>query len=159
MLHEITYTAIFRICQNLESVYESKILFWNDPAGRLPHGCGGNPMEMKICLILLFAVIVAVAAAKFYHEYMTMHQGMQDIKEENGTLKTDIDALKNRMQQLELANRKRMPYESADSVLDAMATLDALEHAEQFRQDLIQNAKAHLIKSMSVGTKRSHDQK
>jgi len=68
-------------------------------------------------------------------------------------LSNTIGSLIERISKLEQAKHKRMPYEAYDSTLDAMAALDALEHEEDFRQNLIQNAKAHLIKSMQVGTK------
>lgn len=66
------------------------------------------------------------------------------------------DDLETRISKLEDANRKRMPYASAESILDAMAALDALANEESFKQTLIENAKAHLTNSLAAGTKREN---
>ncbi len=69
-------------------------------------------------------------------------------------MKADAQNLEKRVEKLELAGKQRLPGRSYEEILDAMAALDALEHEEQFKNDLRQNAKAHLIKAMTVGTKR-----
>ena len=130
----------------LEARYESKNLLRNDPDRRNSTDRGGHPMEIKIFLLIVLGIFVLVSSALFYHEYMTTRGRVDE-------LSNTIGSLIERISKLEQAKHKRMPYEAYDSTLDAMAALDALEHEEDFRQNLIQNAKAHLIKSMQVGTK------
>lgn len=97
-------------------------------------------MEMKYLVIFLIGSLIFLSAFLLFREFTGLHK--------------KVDDLGKRMKKLEEASCKRLPFKAYDETLDAMAALDALEHAEDFRQILIQNAKAHLIKSMTVGTKK-----
>lgn len=48
--------------------------------------------------------------------------------------------------------RKRMPYEAAEEVIDAMAVLDAAEEKNLLQLEYVQNVKAHLAKALQTGT-------
>lgn len=159
MLHDNNYTANIRICQNLGVCYEGTNLFWNDRGGRLPDDGGGNLMEMKFYLILILGIFVVIGAALFYHEYMTMRSGVKSIKDENTDLKKSVDDLTGRMQKLEEANRKRMPYDAFESILDARAALNKEKEEFKFFVSLIENAEGHLDKAMTSGTKREEPKK
>ncbi len=97
-------------------------------------------MEIKILLLIVIGLITVFAAVGAMHEYM-------------GT-KKKVDSLEERMKKLEAANRKRMPYEAFESILDARAALNKEKEEYQFFVSLIENAEAHLDKAMSAGTKR-----
>jgi len=59
-----------------------------------------------------------------------------------------------RITKLEKAGGKRVPFQSQDEILNAVAALDSLLHEFNFGTNFIENAKAHLAKSMAVGTRR-----
>lgn len=110
-------------------------------------------MEIKTFLLITLGLFTLISVALFYHDYMTNRNKLIENEKKNKELESTVNSLQERVKKLEIASRKRMPYHSYDKALDAMAALDALEHAEDFRQTLIQNAKAHLIESLKVGTK------
>lgn len=62
--------------------------------------------------------------------------------------------LEKRVDDLEKANRQRLPYKSFEEILNGMAALDVLERETDFKQNVIANAKAHFSKAMAAGTKR-----
>lgn len=94
---------------------------------------------MEIISIIV-AIIIIICVGLLYAEFRH--------------IQADAKHLEKRVEKLEQSARQRMPFRSYDEILDAMAALDALEHEENFKRDLIQNAKAHLTNSMTVGTKR-----
>lgn len=122
------------------SHYESKNLLHIDHSRRSFAGGSGDLMEIKIWLLIVIGLITVFAAVGAMHEYM-------------GT-KKKVDSLEERMKKLEAANRKRMPYEAFESILDARAALNKEKEEYQFFVSLIENAEAHLDKAMSAGTKR-----
>lgn len=65
-----------------------------------------------------------------------------------------ISELTKRIRALEQANLQRLPYKSFEEILNGMAALEILEREADFKQDLIQNAKAHFVNAMASGTKR-----
>lgn len=69
-------------------------------------------------------------------------------------LYTRFSNLEKRIQKLEDAGKMRLPFRSQDEMLNALAAIDALEHEQAFKNNLLENAKAHVIKAMQVGTKR-----
>ena len=69
-------------------------------------------------------------------------------------IKRTVDSHEERMKKLEEANRKRMPYAAYEELLNAMAALDVHEREIDFEKSVMENAKAHLTKAMSAGTKR-----
>src|SRR5690242_6233710 len=85
-------------------------------------------------------LVIGVAATFLYMGY-------------KAALKTIAD-LQARIAKLEEANPQRLPHLAKDSILDAIATLDVLHYEEQVKQNLVDNAKAHLINSLQVGTKQ-----
>lgn len=99
-----------------------------------PHPDRNANMEIAIY------VLIAFSAGMLY----------RDLRHTTQTLK----ALVERVEKLEGANKQRLPYRSQEEILDAMAALDALQHELNFKNNLVDNAKAHLTKSMQVGTTR-----
>jgi len=104
-------------------------------------------MEIKILVFTILFIFTIVSVALLMREYMDSKNRLSNVEKNNQNLEARVTKLEN-------ASRQRLPYASAESILDAMAALDALEHEESFKNTLIQNAKAHLINSMAVGTKR-----
>lgn len=97
-------------------------------------------MEIKFLLLIVIGILTVMAALGAMREYM-------------GT-KSKVESLEERMKKLEEANRKRMPYEAFERILDARAALNKEKEEFQFFVSLIENAEAHLDKAMSAGTKR-----
>lgn len=85
-------------------------------------------------------IIIAFSAGMIYRDLLHTNQ--------------TVKALTERVEKLEGANKQRLPHRSQEEILDAMAALDALQHELAFRNNLVDNAKAHLTKSMQVGTTR-----
>ena len=92
---------------------------------------------MEIVAFVLLGIIIALGAFLLYREFINQ-----------------ISALTTRIEKLEEANRKRMPFKSQDEILDAIAALDLLEYEEDIKANLRKNAKAHLFNALEVGTKR-----
>ena len=97
-------------------------------------------MEIKFLLLIVIGILTVMAALGAMREYM-------------GT-KSKVESLEERMKKLEEANRKRMPYAAYEELLNAMAALDVHEREIDFEKSVMENAKAHLTKAMSAGTKR-----
>lgn|GEM_PF-2986585 len=97
-------------------------------------------MEIKLLLICIITILTLFGAVGLIREYM-------DIKRK-------VDSHEDRMKKLEEANRKRMPYEAFEQILDARAALNKEKEEFQFFVSLIENAEAHLDKAMATGTKR-----
>lgn len=97
-------------------------------------------MEIKLLLICVITILTLFGAVGLIREYMN--------------IKRTVDSHEERMKKLEEANRKRMPYEAFERILDARAALNKEKEEFQFFVSLIENAEAHLDKAMSAGTKR-----
>jgi hypothetical protein len=134
------YTVKLRICHKLENGNESKNLPLNDRLRGHPSRIGGNPMEIRDLLIIIIVLMILRSIWLFYVEYLLM--------------KNKVNALDERLQKLEATTTKRMPFLSQEEILNAMAAIDVLLTEFHFGTDVIENAKAHLIKSLTVGTKR-----
>lgn len=59
-----------------------------------------------------------------------------------------------RLNKLESANRKRMPYEAYEHLIDAMSALDAEEREVEIKRIFLGNARSHMEQAMAAGTKR-----
>ena len=92
---------------------------------------------IKILLVLILAAIVVLCAVLLYLHFAKR-----------------LNDLEARVAKMEEANKKRMPYEAMDALIDAMATVNVMEREEAFKLSLIENLKAHITSSMAVGTKR-----
>jgi len=124
----------------LGASYESKNLLCNGHYRGDFSGGGGIVMEIKLLLICIITILTLFGAVGLIREYM-------DIKRK-------VDSHEDRMKKLEEANRKRMPYEAFEQILDARAALNKEKEEFQFFVSLIENAEAHLDKAMATGTKR-----
>jgi hypothetical protein len=61
--------------------------------------------------------------------------------------------LAKRVNDLEAANRQRLPYKSFEELLDAMAALDIELETRKLQTDYLENVKGHIANAMKVGTK------
>lgn len=69
-----------------------------------------------------------------------------------GKLQADNNALRERIRRLEAAQAKHLPYPTADGIEDATAAILRLKFEADFRQELVENALAHL-QSARAGNK------
>lgn len=92
---------------------------------------------MEIVIIILAIIVIALLIGKDYFRFLGR-----------------LAALEKRIADLEKANNQRLPYRSFEEILNGMAALEILEREESFKQDVIQNAKAHFANAMAAGTKR-----
>lgn len=104
----------------------------------------GADMEMIVVFIILLVILIALSAVMLYREFLHVHQRVGKLEE--------------RVNKLETANRKRMPWEAIDKLLNARAALNREKEERQFGISLIENAEAWLDQVMAEGTKRD-DQK
>ena len=102
-----------------------------------------------ICLFVIWGVVWVIRGIQKDLEALD-----ERVKNNNEQMKKDMDALHEKIRKLEDANKRRMPLRSQDDVLNAMAALDAWIHEAKFGENIIENAKGHLAKSLAVGTKR-----
>lgn len=65
-----------------------------------------------------------------------------------------IEKLEKQVQELQEANRQRLPYKSFEELLDAMAALDIELETRKLQTDYLENVKGHIANAMKVGTKR-----
>ncbi len=70
-----------------------------------------------------------------------------------------ITELEKRVQELQHANRQRLPYKSFEELLDAMAALDIELETRKLQTDYLENVKGHIANAMTVGTKREQKEK
>jgi hypothetical protein len=59
-----------------------------------------------------------------------------------------------RIEKLETANRQRLPFKAQEEMLDAMAALDRITMDMDVLMAIKENARAHIINAMQVGTKK-----
>jgi len=62
--------------------------------------------------------------------------------------------LEDRIHKLEQANRKRMPWEALEKLLNARAAVNAAKDARQMEVNILDNAEAWIDQVMATGTKR-----
>jgi hypothetical protein len=135
--------------------YESQNLrhghrIWNSVVGHNLIFYGHIFMEMKIltlAIVVIIGLLILWATILLVREYFTMQNRVANL--EKGF--SDIQI---KMKNMEEANRKRMPYDAFDSLLDARAALNRFREENKFFDSLIENAEAHIDKAMATGTKR-----
>ena len=111
-------------------------------------------MEIRIMFIIVIALLTVITAVLIYHEYAEKRREVNKVEKENQALRENVEALEVRMEKLEAANRKRMPYEAMEDLLNARAALDREKEEHKFFVSLIENAEAHIEKAMTTGTKK-----
>lgn len=124
----------------MEHHSESKNLSCNHHHRHNPIGGIGGLMEMKLALGILIGTLIVVSAILFFREHMQ--------------LKNKVNEIEKRMEKLEQAKNKRMPYEAFENILDARAALSKEKEEFMFFVSLIENAEAHLEKAVKAGTKK-----
>ena len=103
-------------------------------------------MEMiKLQLVILVGLLALIAAFMFFREYLSLVKRIHEVEM--------------RLEKMDQAKHKRMPYEAFESILDARAALNKEKEEFQFFVSLIENAEAHLNHAMTVGTKRENEGK
>lgn len=108
-------------------------------------GFGGDGMD-KVS-VLFVALIVNLVIFLIYRRDQEFTKRLSSVTER-------VKGLEEQNEKLKQANRKRMPYESYEHILDAMAALDAEEREIEIKRIFIENARSHMTQAVSVGTKR-----
>lgn len=65
-----------------------------------------------------------------------------------------MSELEKRLKALEDANRKRMPYQSQEELIDAMTAISLYLQERKIQDTFIENAAGHITNALAVGTKR-----
>lgn len=65
--------------------------------------------------------------------------------------------LESRLKALEDANKKRMPYQSQEELLDAMAAITLYLQERKIQDTFIENAAGHITNALAIGTKREQE--
>lgn len=65
-----------------------------------------------------------------------------------------MSELEKRLKALEDANRKRMPYQSQEELIDAMTAISFYLQERKIQDTFIENAAGHITNALAVGTKR-----
>lgn len=97
-------------------------------------------VDMEITIIILIVLIIVLSSAMLYREFQHVSRRVSGLEE--------------RVVKLESANRKRMPYEAFEMILNARAALNKEKSEFQFFNSLIENAESWLDKAVEIGTKR-----
>jgi predicted Holliday junction resolvase-like endonuclease len=95
---------------------------------------------MEVIVIVLLILVIALSAVMLYREFQGVSQRMGKLEE--------------RVNKLETANRKRMPWAAVDKLLNARAALNREKEERQLGISFIENAEAWLDQVMAEGTKR-----
>ena len=91
-------------------------------------------MEITIILLIAFCAIL------LFRDWQRQESRLREMEK--------------RIQDLEAANRQRLPYKAFEEMLNAMAALDKEKSESEFRTSLIDNAIGHMANAMKVGTTR-----
>ena len=94
--------------------------------------------EFIICIFLI--LLIMVSAFMLYREFSHV----------NGR----VGNLETRVQKLEAANPKRLPWQVLEELEHARAALSREKEEREFHLSLIENAETWIGKAMSAGTKR-----
>lgn len=68
-----------------------------------------------------------------------------------------MSELEKRLKALEDANRKRMPYQSQEELIDAMTAISLYLQERKIQDTFIENAAGHITNALAVGTKREQE--
>ena len=68
-----------------------------------------------------------------------------------------MSELEKRLKALEDANRKRMPYQSQEELIDAMTAISLYLEERKIQDTFIENAAGHITNALAVGTKREQE--
>lgn len=102
-----------------------------------------SPFQLIVvcALVALFFLALGVGST-----YLMMRVRAQDAR---------IQALEAVQKPAAAVGNKRLPYEAADELLDAMAVLDAAREKRLIEVEYVDNVRAHLAKALETGTKRA----
>lgn len=116
----------------------------------------GDPMEIsfQIILSLFLIIIIALSAFMLYREFSQVNGRVSKLEEKSAEKTTLIEKLDKRIETLEQANRKRMPWEALEKLENAQAALDLEEFERELGLTRIKSAKEWLRMTMASGTKR-----
>lgn len=95
---------------------------------------------MEIIAFISIILIILLSSALLYREFRHVSGRVENLEE--------------RVKKLELANRKRMPWDAIDKLLNARAALSREKEERQLGISFIENAEAWLDQVMAEGTKR-----
>lgn len=69
----------------------------------------------------------------------------------------NVKKLEERLKAIEDANRKRMPYQSQEELIDAMTAIILYLQERKIQDSFIENAAGHITNALAVGTKREKE--
>ncbi len=112
---------------------------------------------MEVIAILLVILLIALSAFMLYREFQHVSVRVVRLEESNEQKKASLLKLEERMKKLEQANRKRMPWEALEKLLNARAALNREKEDRKIGIDLIENAESWIEEVMAEGTKRGEE--
>jgi len=121
----------------------------------------GDPMEISFGVILsiLLVIIIALSAFMLYREFSQVHSRVDKLESNSAEKSLAIQALEERMKKLEQANRKRMPWEALEKLLNARAAINVAKEEHQINVGILENAESWIEQVMATGTKREDKEK
>lgn len=111
-------------------------------------------ISFQIILSLFLIIIIALSAFMLYREFSQVNGRVSKLEEKSAEKTTLIEKLDKRIETLEQANRKRMPWEALEKLENAQAALDLEEFERELGLTRIKSAKEWLRMTMASGTKR-----
>lgn len=109
-------------------------------------------MEQLVATFVTLAI--GISATMLYYEIKDQRARTKAVEERAEKNEKQVEEMQARITKLENANRKRMPNEAMDDMMNGMAALNVLETETDFRREVILNAKEYFSRALAVGTKR-----
>ena len=110
--------------------------------------------RMEVVVIILLVIIIALSAFMLYREFSQVHSRVDKLESKSAEKSLAIQALEERMKKLEQANRKRMPWEALEKLLNARAAINIAKEEHQINVGILENAESWIEQVMATGTKR-----
>jgi hypothetical protein len=118
--------------------------------------CSGDPMEISIGVMIsiFLVIIIALSAFMLYREFSQVNGRVGKLEENSAEKSLAIQGLEERMKKLETANRKRMPWDALEKLLNARAAINIAKEEHQVNVNILENAESWIEQVMATGTNR-----
>lgn len=111
-------------------------------------------ISLNVTASVFLVIIIALSAIMLYREFRSVENRIGNLETKSGEKTALIEKLDARIKTLEDANRKRMPWEALEKLLNARAAINVAKEEHQINVGILENAESWIEQVMASGTKR-----
>ena len=111
-------------------------------------------ISIGVMISIFLVIIIALSAFMLYREFSQVNGRVGKLEENSAEKSLAIQGLEERMKKLETANRKRMPWDALEKLLNARAAINIAKEEHQVNVNILENAESWIEQVMATGTNR-----